>query len=110
MSDKTSEGLRYYRNINNSINHGFAFGASGIGLFFIKLYQMTNQKTHKLTAESFLEYDISKAQYKEGIPRWSFSDKNGSLTPYWDRGSSGIGSSLIRFYEITGKSVIKIYQ
>lgn len=76
---------------------GFARGASGIALFLLRLYQASADVKYLRHALSGLEFDIAHARGDERRLRWPPSCNAARTIPFWQAGTSGVGSTLIRF-------------
>ncbi len=99
-SVNNGHGLGWQDSTGNMLKPGYAYGGSGIALFFLYLSHLTEQPAFLSTARNALEYDISAASvdYPDGLPRWALTDKSGVWSPYWLEGGCGIGSVIIRFF------------
>jgi hypothetical protein len=84
---------------------GFAHGASGIGLFLLYLYLATNDERYLQAGQRGLEFDLAQGRKTKdgGISFPSMVGLESTLYPYWQSGSAGVGSSLLRFYRLTGE-------
>jgi len=94
------KGYYYWENADGNVYIGLAHGASGAALFLLYLHLATKEKKFLDAAIKALEFDLSYQQSKENyitFPR-TINDIN-FLTSYWQYGSAGVGSVLIRFYK-----------
>lgn len=92
----------YYWPYGDTIHYGYGYGASGIGLFLLNLYVATLREDFQNFAVKALEYDLEAGtDSKVGI-QWKRFEDDVLLYPYFIHGSAGIGSVLIRFYEVLG--------
>lgn len=95
----------FYENFGDAIFYGYAHGASGIALFFLRLYQVTRNERDLDIARRLLDYDIAAASERDQQLIWPRSNKHMFMfSPYQRIGSAGIGSVLQRFHAITGDS------
>ena len=94
---------RYWRcNQDGQIHYGFGYGASGIALFLLYLHMLTGREDFRRDALAGLEFDlINKIESQVGW-QWKRFEDDKLLYPYWIHGSAGVGSILIRFYELLG--------
>jgi lantibiotic modifying enzyme len=99
---KEDEHGRYWENVDGAIYYGFCHGGSGIAFFFLKLYEASENEEYLTVGKSFLEYDIANAKDEQTQLVWQYSNKEVTRTPYWRYGSAGVGSTLLRFYQILG--------
>lgn len=84
---------------------GFAHGASGIGLFLLYLYLATSDERYLHTGQQGLDFDLAQGhETKDGGLSWPYmAGLKSPLYPYWQSGSAGIGSALLRFCRFTGE-------
>jgi len=99
---KEDEYGRYWENVDGAIYYGYGHGGSGIALFLLKLFQATQDPEHLKLASTYLEYDIGHAHDEGTQLVWQYSDKEVTRSPYWRYGAAGVGSTLIRFYQVLG--------
>ena len=98
------DGL-FYENLGDTIYYGYAHGASGIALFFARLYQATGREQDLDTARRLLDFDIAAATERDQHLIWSRSNKESPIySPYQRIGSAGVASVLLRFHDITGEA------
>lgn len=85
---------------------GFAHGASGIGLFLLYLYLATNDESYLQAGRRGLDFDLAQGRETKdgGISFPSAAGLSSTLYPYWQSGSAGVGSALLRFYRLTGEA------
>jgi class III lanthionine synthetase len=83
---------------------GLAHGASGIGLFLLYLYLATKESKFLEMGRQALEFDLSFAleTMDAGLSWGHASDAPSPLYPYWRYGSAGVGTVLLRFYNLLG--------
>jgi lantibiotic modifying enzyme len=83
---------------------GFAHGASGISLFFLYMYIVTNDDLFLESGQAALSFDLSHARPTIDGLGVSWMQSTGTpqiIFPYWIYGSAGVGSALIRYYRLT---------
>lgn len=99
-----SEGWCWTSLTDKSANLGMGFGASGIALFLLNLWAETQSSHFLHAAKHALEFEIAhgKERNSDGALLWGYSVDAPIYTPYWLRGSGGVASALIRFYEALG--------
>lgn len=96
---RQEEGLCWERRLTERIPYGLAYGATGIAMFLASAFETTGMTRFREAALQAIEYDLSKAlQVDDGIwwGRWAGDELK---TPYWLRGSGGIGAALLRISE-----------
>lgn len=99
------QGLHWTNASDAPSKLGMGFGGSGIGLFLLNLWKVTQNGMFLEVAKGALDYDIAHGKEREtdGALLWGpFSDGR-VHSPYWLRGGGGVASALIRFYEMSGE-------
>lgn len=96
------EGLCYPL-ADGKIRVGFGHGNSGIALFFLHLYQVTQQESALAFGEALLAYDLNIGLQADGNYQWGEFSTSKQILPYWQSGSSGVGAVVIRYYQVTGR-------
>ncbi len=83
---------------------GFAHGASGIALFLLYLHLATQEEEFLTTGRRGLEFDLRHAVVTKDLGfSWKSSSRgNSPVYPYWQNGSSGIGTSVLRYWRLLG--------
>ncbi len=85
-------------NVDGTTYIGFAHGASGIALFLLYLYLLSNESRFLELAIKAIDFDLSYMEKKEDYITFPRTINDKFLTSYWQYGSAGIGTVLIRFY------------
>jgi serine/threonine protein kinase len=93
----------YWRNVDGRSYYGYAHGGSGISLFLLYLYRDTQDPRYLQYACRGMDFEISCAVTRNGSLAWGREQGDPITFPYWRFGSAGVGSALIRFYEILKK-------
>ncbi|HKV94702.1 MAG TPA: class III lanthionine synthetase LanKC [Candidatus Angelobacter sp.] len=86
----------------SEIRLGMAHGASGIALFLLYLFMITEDARFLAAGQGALNFDLSFARETrdEGLS-WAHSDHVASpLYPYWRFGSAGVGAVVLRYYRL----------
>lgn len=86
-------------------------GASGVGMFFLLLYEKTGNSVYLDYAEGAATWLISKAIPASGGYKWATPDQDRPdwyLTAMWN-GASGIGEFFLEMYKATQDSVYLDY-
>lgn len=97
------EGLCYPL-ADGKIRVGFGHGNSGIALFFLQLYQVTQQQALLEFGQALLAYDLQCGLQPDGHYQWGEFSSSKQILPYWQSGSSGVGAVVIRYYQATGRA------
>lgn len=81
---------------------GFAFGASGIGLFLMLVGRATGEERFVESAVEAFEFDF--AHRRDGFHGWTWPAYVGGETmlPYWGSGAAGIGGVALRMFARLG--------
>lgn len=101
-TSREDEGGRQWQNVDGCCYYGYAHGASGIALFLLYLYKATQESKYLEYAQLGIEREIFRSVDRDGALAWTRADEDTITFPYWRFGSSGIGSVLIRFYNVLG--------
>jgi len=94
------EGGRQWQNVDGRCYYGYAHGASGIALFLLYLYKATQESKYLEYAQLGIEREIARSVDRDGALAWTRAPEDKITFPYWRFGSSGVGSVLIRFYDV----------
>lgn len=93
----------YWDGFNGDVHYGLAHGSSGIALFLLYLYLATGKERYLESGLMALEFDINSGETtSDGGLTWHPTPNSPTLLPYWKYGSAGIGSSILRYYKLTG--------
>lgn len=98
----TREGEGYFYTNAGDVYCGLAHGASGIGYFLLRLYQATLKGEHLDVAARLFDFDLSKAEERDGEMVFHRSKQDPTLYPYWRIGNTGIGCVALRFHAALG--------
>jgi len=84
---------------------GYAHGSSGIALFLLYLYLATGDNRFLDCGSRALQFDLSHAiSIDEGVLSFpERADDTRFYEPYWEFGSAGVGTALLRYYAVTGR-------
>jgi serine/threonine protein kinase len=97
------DGDGYFYTNAGDVYSGLGHGASGIGYFLLRLHQVTRQDEHLEIAKGLLDYDVAKAEERDGHVLFHRSAKNRLFYPYWRIGGAGVGSIALRFHAALGE-------
>ncbi|WP_459209601.1 class III lanthionine synthetase LanKC [Aquimarina rhabdastrellae] len=93
------EGI-YLKNTDGEQYSGLLHGNSGLALFYLRLFETTQDQKDLTLAKQLLDYEYQKAEYIENRLAWRKSYRGKVKYPYMRLGSVGIGMVSIRFYEV----------
>lgn len=94
-------GYKYASSVEDSDGVGFMYGSTGIALFLIQLFNVTDQESYLEEARLALQFDLNVGLKPEGHYQWGDSESSQMVLPYIENGSSGIGSVVLRLYQAT---------
>ncbi|HWL34637.1 MAG TPA: class III lanthionine synthetase LanKC [Frankiaceae bacterium] len=82
---------------------GYPQGASGPALFLLYLSLAAGAPRYLAAGRRALAFDLAFATERDGVVSFpGRTDQLGTLFPYWDNGSAGVGTALVRYYAVTG--------
>jgi Lanthionine synthetase C-like protein/Protein kinase domain len=94
-------GLSYYN--TDTVYHGFAHGAAGIGYFLLRLHEVTREEEHIEVAKKLLDFELASAEEEQpGYAVFKRSVEERVYYPYWRLGSAGVGAAALRFHAALG--------
>lgn len=97
---QSDESGYYWINADGGLYYGYAHGSAGISLFLLYLHLATGEDKYLKYAIAGMDYEIAQGVVKDDYIVWNRSNLDNFLSPYWRYGNAGIGSVLIRFFEI----------
>jgi serine/threonine protein kinase len=87
---------------SREVYYGLAHGASGVALFLLYLFLVTNEEAFLEAGRRGLEYDLNKARRsRDGALTWTMGSNSRTVTPYWRHGGAGVGVVMLRYYAVT---------
>lgn len=98
---KSESSTQFFTQDDGSVFSGLAHGASGIALFYLRLYQATDDTTWLQKGKSLLEHDINLSIDHGGYLTWKRAKDVDVTSPYLRVGSAGVVQVLLRYYEAT---------
>lgn len=81
---------------------GFAHGTSGIGYFLLEAAAVTDRAEYFDLAVSAGEELVAAAVRVGGAVQWPTQAGDVPTAPYWCHGAAGIGTFLVRLWQVTG--------
>jgi hypothetical protein len=82
--------------------YGFAHGNAGIAYFLLAAAEALNEGSYRELALEGLETLMRDAQVRDGRAAWGATEDQTAPVPHWCHGSSGVGTTLIRAWAVTG--------
>ncbi|MCG7534092.1 class III lanthionine synthetase LanKC [Pseudoalteromonas sp. OOF1S-7] len=95
------QGTLYYKNLDGQPYSGLLHGNAGIALFFLRLYQITQNEEDLRRATCCLQFEIDRGERINNELVWRKNYNEKTTYPYFQFGSAGLGCVLIRFYSVT---------
>jgi serine/threonine protein kinase len=95
-----ARGCQWTSSTDDRVHYGFGFGASGIALFLLYAYRATQETLFLEYATRGVDFELASAVEAKGRLRWGRYEGALIWEPYLAHGGAGIGSTLIRFYDI----------
>ena len=84
------------------IFYGFAHGNAGIAYFLLAAAEALHEASYRDLALEGLETLMGLAQIRNGSATWDAAEGKSAPWPHWCNGSSGVGTTLIRAWAVTG--------
>ncbi|WP_341750192.1 class III lanthionine synthetase LanKC [Candidatus Tisiphia endosymbiont of Sialis lutaria] len=95
-------GMTLYQNIDGQFYSGLLHGNAGIALFFLRLFQSSQNRIYLEKAECIMQSEINNGQVIDHDLVWRKNYNEKTIYPYFQFGSIGIGLVAIRFYLALG--------
>ncbi|HWU10739.1 MAG TPA: class IV lanthionine synthetase LanL [Streptomyces sp.] len=81
---------------------GFAHGTAGIGYFLLAAATVSERQEHMEAAVQAGEHLLAHVVHTGAAAQWPAQATDVPTAPYWCHGAAGIGSFLIRLWQVTG--------
>ncbi|MFI2737429.1 class IV lanthionine synthetase LanL [Streptomyces sp. NPDC018711] len=81
---------------------GFAHGTAGIGAFLLAAADLSQRPEHRELALEAGEQLVAAAVRTGEAAQWPSQAGDVPTAPYWCHGSAGIGTFLVRLWQVTG--------
>ncbi|MFC9596173.1 class IV lanthionine synthetase LanL [Streptomyces sp. NPDC056944] len=81
---------------------GFAHGTAGIGCFLLAAAHLSGRAEHAELAREVGECLVAAAVRTGDAAQWPSQAGDVPTAPYWCHGSAGIGTFLVRLWQVTG--------
>jgi hypothetical protein len=83
--------------------YGFAHGSAGIAYFLLAAYAASGEARFLAASETAADTVIGAVQVKDGCAYWPHGPERPTLWTFWCNGSSGVGTTLARLHQVTGR-------
>lgn len=106
----------YWPDLNGAVSLGYAYGGSGIALFLLYLSLATRDSAPLQLGRQALDFELAQGVWLDG----KFTGFPGSLIDpsepptepavlscYWDSGSAGVGTVLLRYLAVTSDAALR---
>ena len=106
----------YWPDKNGGVPLGYAYGGSGIALFLLYLHLATGDPIPLQLGREALDFDLAQGVWVDGkLAGFPAEATDGSqepllprvISPYWEAGSAGIGTTLIRYLAVASDATLK---
>ena len=108
VAERDETGVSW-RNPEGKIPIGYGYGASGVALFLLYLHHATGDAETLRLGRQALDFDLARAVTTEyGMTSFlsDAEDKSAVLRSYWDFGTAGILTTLVRYLDSTGDATL----
>lgn len=95
---RESEHGLHFPDRHGNVFSGLMHGSSGIGLFYLRLHEFTQDPEHLRLAKSLLNHDLGRAREENGILQWQRNYDKPLWEPYMRIGNIGVGMVALRFF------------
>lgn len=99
-AQQDESGAYWHGQFEGVVPLGFAYGASGIGLFLLYLWRVTDNPRYLSVAREAIDFDVAHAQVRNEMLVWGTTTESEGHRPYWLRGGAGVATALIRFAKV----------
>jgi hypothetical protein len=91
-----------YWKSGDEIPLGYGHGASGISLFLLYLYLASGRERFLGVGVKALEFDLNNASpnLEDGLSWMRVAGPGSVVYPYWQYGSAGVGTAVLRYNEL----------
>jgi hypothetical protein len=90
---------------------GYGYGASGVAMFLLALHTATGDGQVLDLGRAALEFDLSCAVYSNSglvqFPSVVVGDAPVVRRSYWDEGTAGVMTTLLRYWDVTGDELLR---
>ncbi len=91
-------GRLEYQNIDGYCYSGWMHGNAGIALFYLRLYQATEDSSYLEKGKLLLKGEVERAESDDDQIAWRKDYSELATYPYLRFGSAGIGQVILRYY------------
>ncbi|WP_245703230.1 class IV lanthionine synthetase LanL [Streptomyces lushanensis] len=81
---------------------GFAHGTAGIGCFLLAAAAVSQRPEHLELAVAAGEHLLANVAFIGGAAHWPAQATDVPTAPYWCHGAAGVGTFLVRLWQVTG--------
>jgi serine/threonine protein kinase len=106
IKTSSSEGDGVYWKSSQDVFHGLAHGSSGVALFLVYLYLVSQSERFLVQGQKALDFEFDHSlRNPDGGPSWPYRlNETSPLLPYWRHGSAGVGIAALRYYGAIGET------
>lgn len=103
---RDEEGRAHWRDAQDHVPVGYAYGACGVAMFLLALYAATGDREMLELGRSALDFDLSCGIHSpSGVLSFPpFGEEYGPsvMLHYWDQGTAGVLTTVLRYWHVTG--------
>ena len=100
------EGRAHWADSAGLVPVGYGNGASGVAMFLLALHVATGDRRVLELGLAAVEFDLSNPVYSQGglmsFPSFVEGDAPVVRRHYWDAGTAGVLTTLLRYWDVTG--------
>ena len=108
LTARRADGLAHWPGSSQQVRVGYGEGAAGVALFLLALHAATGDPDTLELGRAGLEFDLSCGEYApNGLLSFpavhaSAGRPSAVLRHYWDEGTAGVLTTLLRYHHVTG--------
>lgn len=114
VSARHENGRAHWPGSGGQTPVGYGEGASGVAMFLLALHAATGDPATLELGRAGLEFDLSSGTYAPSgllsFPPVAATDEPAAvLRHYWDEGTAGILTTLLRYHQVTGDASLRAH-
>lgn len=105
------DGRAHWTDSEGRIPVGYGYGGSGVAMFLLALHAVTGDGQPLELGLAALDFDLSRSVPSlTGVLSFpSFAESDGPVVRrhYWDEGTAGVLTTLLRYWDVTGEDRLR---
>ncbi|MBM9508897.1 class III lanthionine synthetase LanKC [Actinacidiphila acididurans] len=105
------DGRAYWPDSAGEVPVGYGNGASGVAMFLLALHAATGDGSTLALGRAALDFDLSCVVYSPSglaqFPSYRPGDIPAVRRSYWDEGTAGVLTTLLRYWHVTGDDLLR---